>query len=209
MVSEILNELVREVQDFPLRLVAEVVQFLILAAIVWFFAIGFGKRRGIIVSSLQKRHDRVKDRLTEAKTLEGDLGRAKTETAEQVKSAKAEARRLKSEAALEAQRIEAESRSDADAEAERMLKRVDEALGAETEEMRATLREELVEVVAYASRKVLNENSSPAEQRDLIEKAVLAATGSVEPEGSGSSGKSKRSARPKPIARRIEAGAAQ
>lgn len=174
---EIITEIAAEVSHEPMRVVAEVVQFALLVAIVWIVALGVGHRRGFVRNMLAERGKRVGERLSWAMSAEQGLADAKSSAKRQLREADAEARRIVAAAKLEAASIEETGRAETDAEVARILSRVDEALANEAADMHEELREQLVEIVAQATRSVMNERLSLFEQRELIEKAVLEAVG--------------------------------
>lgn len=178
MIGEIVGEVWHEVSAEPIRFAAEVVQFLILAGLVWFVAIGFGGRRGFVRNMLEERAETSEERLRRALGAQDELTHAKQLAALKVRTARAEARKIVADAKQSASAMESAERTQADSEAERILSRVDDALSAERDEMLAEVREELVEVVSQSTRQLLNERLTVAEQRRLIEEHVVASIGS-------------------------------
>ncbi|MBI5231765.1 MAG: hypothetical protein HY876_06335 [Coriobacteriales bacterium] len=189
MIAEVLTEFVHEVTAEPWRLALEVLQFVILAAIVWMGAVGIGKRRGIIVARLATRRERLGERLARADGAAGDLETARREAEERVRDSRAEAQTLMEDAEREAARIHDETRTDVADQVATTVRRVEESLAAEAEEARSSLREQLVEVVALASRSVLSQMVSATEQRELIEQAVGAATAAPKESDAGPGGR--------------------
>jgi len=173
LVQEILHEIAAEVAAAPLRLVAEVVQFFLLAILVWVVAIGVGKRRGFVANMLLERRAKMGARIESASSSEADLTHAKQLSSLQLRTARTEGRRIIAEARRESAEIDAQAAAEADAEAERIIGRAEEALQTELAEMHLNIREELVEVVSQATRTVMNERLTVPEQRRLIETAVL------------------------------------
>jgi len=177
-VEEIAAEMGVEIAHAPLRFAAEVVQFVLLIAIVWVVAVGFGKRRGFVANMLTERAHTVSGRLEASSHAEEDLKHAQQVAALKIRTANADARRVLADARREAEEFEASARNDADAEAKRILDRADTALATERAEMHLEVREELVELVSQATRSIMNEKVPLAEQRKLIETAILAGIGS-------------------------------
>ena len=157
-----------------LRMVAEVVQFTILIAIVWVVAIGWGKRRGFVANMLVERKSRLHQRLDAASHAEQDLAHARQIASLKVRTANADARRTRADAKREAEQLEARAKADADAEAARITQRAETALATELAEMNLEIREELVDIVAQATRSIMNEKMTVAEQRKLIEDTIIA-----------------------------------
>ncbi len=177
IVTEIAAEMGVEIVHAPLRFAAEVVQFLLLIAIVWVVAVGFGKRRGFVVNMLAERQRGMGERLSAAATAEEDLKHAEQVAALKIRTANADARRVIAEAKREADELEAKAKAEADTEAKRILERADTALSTERAEMHLEVRETLVDLVSQATRSIMNEKVPLAEQRRLIETAILAGIG--------------------------------
>jgi F-type H+-transporting ATPase subunit b len=172
-VQEILAEMGAEVVAEPMRLVAEVAQFAILLAIVWVVAVGFGKRRGFVANMLAERADRIHHELELASHADADLAEAQATARMRLSEAQAECDGLLAAARADAEKLEADSRAQTDTEVARIAERTDSALATENDEMRLELREELVSVVAQATRSILNEKMTVTEQRDLIEDSIM------------------------------------
>lgn len=177
MISEVLHEVWREIAEAPLTYALELVQFAILVLIVWVAAVGVRGRRGILVSALQRRSERLTARLDRAAGAEEDLERSREDAAEKVAHAADEASSLIARAEADAEKLTAEKTAEADADAATALRRADEAIAREAAEMDAALRTELVDVVATAAKSLLASHVSPAEQRELIEHTLLEMTG--------------------------------
>ena len=77
----------------------------------------------------------------------------------------------------ESQQAEAAAREEADREAERIVERAQVAITTETSQMVAEMRDELVGLVAAATRSIMSETVGVAEQRALIESAITASLG--------------------------------
>ena len=164
------------------RTIAEFVQFAILIALFWVVAFGFGKRRGFVANMLSEYRKGVADRIESASSADELLAQASADAERLVTDARAEATRLVDAARAESAEEATRSRTAADAEAERILERAHAALANEREQMRVDLRDELVELVTEATRLVMNEALTVAEQRERIEQAVAA---SMEVTGDG------------------------
>lgn len=174
MVAELMSEMLHEITGDPVRFAAEVVQFGLLVAIVWVAAVGAGRRSGFVRNMLAERRQRVADRVRSAQDSVGLLEGARAQASAKMRTARTEARRIIGEAKRKAEMIEAEAHAEADAEAQRIATRAEEALATELAEMHVDIREQLVDLVAQATRSVMNERLTLAEQRHLIEGAVLA-----------------------------------
>ena len=173
VLQEIVAEAGQEVMANPWRMVAEVVQFVLLVGIVWIVAIGTRKRKGFIANMLTEREEHVRTRLEEASHAEQQLATSRRMASLKLRQANAEARKLVSGAQHEAEQMLAQASKDADTEAERVISRAESALDTERAEMELGIREELVDLVAQATRSIMSERVSLAEQRRLIEGAIV------------------------------------
>ena len=176
--EEIFKEMGLEVTQEPVRMIAEITQFALLIGIVWVVAIGFGKRKGFVANLLSERAERTDRNLEIASRAPENLALAQKSATERIDSAETEARQLLEAAHADAEQIESTARAEADAEVSRITERAQSALTMETEEMHLELREELVSIVAQATRSILNEKMSVSEQRELIESSIAASLGS-------------------------------
>jgi len=174
VIGEILTEIAHEIQAEPARFIAEIVQFVLLICIIWVVAYGFGSRRGFVRNMLSERQKRTVGQLETAMDAPGALEQAKLRATGARRSGRTEARRIVGKAKREATEQLTASTAEADREADHLLARVDETLENERSEMEAEMRERLVEIVAQATRHLLNERMTVAEQRRLIEEHVRA-----------------------------------
>jgi F-type H+-transporting ATPase subunit b len=157
MIGEILSEMGKEVAGSPVRMIAEVTQFLILIAIIWLVAFGFGKRRGFVTNMVAERRTRVQAELVEAQGATGRLEEATTAAQQREAAATKEAKRLVTEARSSAEEYDAQVRAEADAEAGRIVDRARTALVNERAQMQADVSEQLVDLVSQATRSIMNE----------------------------------------------------
>ena len=194
MINQILSAIGSEVVVSPVRIIAEVSQFLILIAIIWVVAIGFGKRRGFVANMLSERRQQVREELDEAQGAEARLKDATSAAAEREAAAAQEAERLVAEARSVAEESSTRVRAEADAEAERILERARTALANERTQMQTDLSEQLVDLVSQATRSIMNEKLTVAEQRTRIEDAIAAGVASAAPPAE--SGRQRVRARP-------------
>ena len=172
MLAQILSAMAKEVTETPMNVIAEVVQSLVLVAIIWFVALGFGKHRGMIVNMLEARQAHVRSQLDQASGAKGQLEEARNSAEKRLNDARAEAARLRSDADAEVAQSEVAARASSDAEAARIVDRAHSALTNERVQMLSDLRDELVDLVSEATRSIMNEALTVAEQRDRIEGAI-------------------------------------
>lgn len=179
--GELFREIAHEIVAGPVTFGVEIVQCLILVGIVWIVAVGTRKRPGFIVSMLRERKERVERSIEDADNAPSTLEAARMEV-----QAISEAARRESEALLETARRDANGEADdakkaADAEAEAMVAHARQVLEIEREEALEEAREHLVDVVVRSTRRILDDTLSPAEQRALVQAAIMESLEGAEP----------------------------
>lgn len=168
----ILEETIHEISVHPWTFVAEVVQFVVLVLVIKVVAFGWGERTGVVTNMLSERRARITKELEDA-----HLARTQAETAD------ARAEKIRASAVRDAEVALAAARREADAERARIvaladdeisevLAEVDETLERERRELVGGVSEKLVDVVTAATRRVLDEGFSAAQQRRMIEEAI-------------------------------------
>lgn len=172
-VREIYTEIGAEIANYPLRILAEVVQFVILCGIVWVVAVGVGKRRGFVANMLTERHGHTLARVDQASHAAETLETARRQAASTARAARSQARELVAQAKRDAEEIEKTAREQTDTDVRRIAERAEAALTTEMQEMQLELREQLVELVSSATRAIMNEKLTVAEQRKLIEEGIV------------------------------------
>ena len=182
MLGELFHEVVAEIQANPTTFIIELVQFVLLYAIVWVIAFGIGKRRGFVSNMLVERRARVGRDLEEADGAEAALQAARQSAESAVADARAEAKRVLTEARRSARAVRASSAKAAEKEADALREHARQLLEMEQQEMLAEARERLLEVVGSATRHILSERLSPAEQRALVQRAIMASLESPAPQ---------------------------
>jgi F0F1-type ATP synthase membrane subunit b/b' len=177
MITEVAAELGVEITNAPMRMVAEVFQFVVLMVIIWVVAIGFGKRKGFVANMLTERQVALAARVESSSHAEKTLADSRHEAAAVIRSGRAKARAIVSEAKKECAEMEAAARAETDTECARISERAESALVTETQEMQLELREQLVDLVSSATRSIMNEKLTVSEQRTLIENTIMESVG--------------------------------
>lgn len=173
MVSELFHEIRVEIAANPTTIIIEVVQFVILIAIVWVVAIGVGKRSGLVKNMLKERRVKIASDLGMADGSEAALESAKQKAVADVAEAQASAKKTLTDARRKAKAERTAGAAAADREAEALRDHAQQLLVMEHQEMLAEARERLLEVVGSATRHILSERISPAEQRALVQRAIM------------------------------------
>jgi len=176
-VTETLNLLIEEIASNPVRFIVEVVQFAILAAGFWVLAIGTRKRKGILVNAIDRQAQQAKADLALVESAPSILESARSDSERIRAEARSRADGSLREATMEAESIRRDAKKFAEDESSAILERADIAVQTEEAEMQAEVRDLLVNIVADATRSVMNEQLSLPEQRELIQHAILASVG--------------------------------
>jgi F0F1-type ATP synthase membrane subunit b/b' len=172
--SDVLHEIAREIGGNPAAFVIEIVQFVVLLAIVYVVALGFGHRKGMVANMLTERRQRVAVRVERAAHADEMLAQARDQAAARAAAARRDAATIVREARAAARDSRRDARAAADAEAQSIRARARQVLEEEGAEMGVEMRDRLVGVVAQATRALLNEGLSEQEQRQLIQGIVSA-----------------------------------
>jgi len=170
--SEVIHEIVTEIAADPTKFVIEIVQFVLLIAIAYSVAVGTKRRRGMLGNILDRRRGRVAERVERAAHAEEALAQAREEAAASAAAARDEAREIAKQARTTARASRRDLRAAVDAEGEAIRARSAKVLEEERAEMHVEVRDRLVDVVAQATRSLLNEGLPPQEQRQLIQKII-------------------------------------
>jgi len=186
--SEVIHEIVTEIGADPVKFVIEVVQFGILLAIGYFVAFGTKHRSGMVANMLAKRRDAIASRVERATHAEEMLAQAREQAEVRSAAAHEEARALVRQARATARTSRRELRAAADAEALAIRARAEKVLEEERAEMHVEVRDRIVDVVAQATRSLLNEGLPPQEQRQLIQKILSSEIDRIDAMGGQGSG---------------------
>ncbi len=176
---ETLNLIIEEVGGNPVKFGVELLQFAILFAAFWVLAIGFRNRKGILVNAIDRQAQQTTADLALVESAPSIVASARVDAERIRKEAHTEAEGLVREATMEAESIRREAAESAEAESSAILERADVAVQTEVAEMQAEVRDMLVNIVADATRSVMNEQLSLPEQRELIQHAILASVGTA------------------------------
>jgi F-type H+-transporting ATPase subunit b len=177
---EILHEVFAEIAADPGKFVIELVQFLLLAATVYFVAFGLGRRKGMFVNMLDERRQSITSRVERAANADEELVRSREEASARVAAARSDAAAIVREARATARKLSQQTRATTDAEAAEIRERAARVLEEERAEMHVEIRDRLVGVVAQSTRALLNEGVSPHEQRQLIQGIMASEIGHLE-----------------------------
>lgn len=182
---EVLREALHEIVAKPLVFLLELAQFAALVFIIKAIAFGLGGKSGTLTNMLAERRRRIGEQLDGVRIAEESLRQAHMDSVELVAVARTEAaatiRSARANAAAEAANTDAAAAR----EAEEVMAHAEQALAKERSEVLDGIRGRLVDVVAQATRQILDGGLPPAEQRARIQDAVLGSIDDLDAVGIG------------------------
>ncbi len=176
-VYETVNLFLEEIGLNPMKFGVEFIQFLLLLLGGYALIVGFGKRRGMLANAVDRQADRTKADLALVASAPSIVESARADAVRIREEATAEADGIVREATMQSTAIRRDAAKEGDEESSAILDRADIALQTERAEMQAEVRDLLVNIVADATRSVMNEKLSLPEQRELIQNAILESVG--------------------------------
>jgi F-type H+-transporting ATPase subunit b len=172
-VIEVLQAAVREIVDAPGTFAIEVVQFVILVAVIKMVAFGSKKRAGMITRMLAERRKRVAAQLGDAEIGHLALADAQGEVARIYAEAEQRVREVEREMRKRSRAEKAAVLAEGEEQAAAAFDAAQTALAREQAEMLRGIREQLVEVVTQSTQQVLEQGFSQADQRAIVQKAIV------------------------------------
>ncbi len=139
-------------------LVAQVINFLIVAVALYFFAVK------PVVATLDQRQKTISDGLQYAEDMKLQLAKAEQERAETIKKATLDAQRILAEARDQAKELLDRKTNEAAAKAESIIHKAHEAIDVERNKMLSEVRQEVARLVVATSGKVLSRELSDQER---------------------------------------------
>jgi F-type H+-transporting ATPase subunit b len=162
LVSEIAGQFGVSLQT----LVAQVVNFLIVAVALYFFAVK------PVVATLDQRQKTIADGLQYAEDMKSQLAKAEQDRAETIRKATLEGQRILAEAREQAKDMLDRKVNEAAAKAESIIGKAHEAIEVERNKMLSEVRQEVARLVVATSGKVLARELSEQERSRFGEVAA-------------------------------------
>ena len=144
-------------------LIANIVSFCIVAALLYFFAY---KR---VLAILEERRQRIADGLANAEKIKAELQRTEASRLEVLNQANAQANKLIEEARAAANRVREEETQKAIAAAEQIISKAREAAAADHARMLTELKREVGRLVVQTTATVTGKILTPDDQKRLAE----------------------------------------
>jgi len=147
-------------------LVAQLVNFTVLLVVLRLVA------WGPLTKMLNERRERIADSLSAADQAKAQVAESERQVQEQVEASRREAQALIGQAQEIAARIQADARTQAQADAEATLVRARNEIQLERDTAIADLRKEFADLTISAAEKVINQSLDRGQHRRLIEEAL-------------------------------------
>lgn len=173
VIIELWHEVVHELTHETMKFIIELVQFGILVVLIKAVAFGFGKRSGMLPNMLAKRQERVRSRLEEAAAQETSAAEAPAQADAILVDAKQTSKALLADARKTAEAETERILAEADAQVAELEHQAEDTLVHERDDVLGGVRDVLLDIVARATRQVLDEGYSAGQQREMIETAIL------------------------------------
>lgn len=125
-----------------------------------------------LVATLEERRKTLEDSLVQARQTEEVLQKAEAKADELLQAARAQADAALADAGTRADEIIAKGETAASERAVRIIKDAEAHLAQERQQLHDQLREELADLVAVATEKVLQAKINEREDRSLIERSL-------------------------------------
>jgi F-type H+-transporting ATPase subunit b len=151
--------------DLPLVL-TQILGFLVLLWVLRAFA------WGPLIGLLEERRRKIAGEFEEVERRKADAGALKARYEQDLKGIEAQARQRIVEAVTEGQRVAAEIKTQAHADAAARLARADEEIVHEREKAREVLKQQVAVLSIRTAEKILREKLDDAAQRRLVERFI-------------------------------------
>ncbi|MCX6742714.1 MAG: F0F1 ATP synthase subunit B [Candidatus Parcubacteria bacterium] len=147
-------------------IIAQLVNFLIVAGILWFFALK------PIMKIMKERTEKIEKGLKDAKSFEEKLAQAERDRLKTLSVAKKEAEILLEKASQEADANKKQMMSQAKGEIEKLVVGGKTQLASEKEKMVSEVKAEIGDLVVEATKKVLNTELDKKIDNKIIKEAI-------------------------------------
>ena len=171
------NKLTMITEKFGVKLptlIAQMVNFCLVALALYFLAVK------PIAATLDERQQKIADGLQYAEEMKTQLSEAERERAEKIKQAAIDAQKILAESREQSNEMIEQKTQEAAAQAEAIIRKASEAIELERKQMLSDVRQEVGRLVVATSAKVLSRDLSDTEKNTFSESAAteLASTAS-------------------------------
>jgi len=150
----------------PEVLLAQAINFLVVAGLLWFLAFR------PVTRTIDDRQKKIADGLQYAEEMKEQLAEAEKKHGEKLREASEEAQRILHKAKENAQKMEERAQSEAQERADEIVRKAREATGHEREQMMQEVRKEVAGLVIATTEKVLAKQLSEEERSSYSETAA-------------------------------------
>lgn len=150
----------------PALLLAQVVNFLILFALLYFFAYK------PILRMFDERSRRIKESVEQADQVKDEAARAEEDNRKKLEAAAKEGQEAITRAMRAGEEARQRAQDEAKGEAEVLLTRARQEIQRERDEVISELRDEFADLAIVAAERVIEKSLSKEEHRDLIDKVL-------------------------------------
>lgn len=151
-------------------LLAQIVNFIILFALLYFFAY---KR---ILKMLDERSGRIKDSMEQTEQIKNQAERAEEEVSRQIAAARTQGQEIIAQASKAGEELRQKAQQDARQDAEILINRARKEIRHERDEAIDELRREFADLTILAAEKVIERSLDNKAHRELIDKVLAEST---------------------------------
>ncbi len=160
-------------------LLAQIVNFLILLAIVYFF--GY---KGLLKKMLDERSQKIKDSLEQAEKVKAEAARAEEDFKRKLEASGKEGQEVIARAIRSGEEARQRAQAEAKQEAQGLIERARGEIQRERDEAIGELRQEFADLTIVAAEKVIEKSLDKQAHQQIIEK-VLEESATLKPKGNG------------------------
>ncbi len=161
-----MGELIEKLGIEPGLLIAQVVNFAIVAAVLWKFAYK------PVVEMLDKRREKIEKSIQEAERIEKEREDLNTEIAKKLEEAKKEASRIVDEAKKTGARLSQDIYKDAEEHSKKMLEGAEREIAAMRDSAKSEIQAETTKLVVMALEKVSKETMDAKKNEAIVDKTI-------------------------------------
>jgi len=160
-------------------LLAQIVNFLILLAIIYFF--GY---RNLLKKMLDERSQKIKDSLEQAEKVKAEAARAEEDFKRRLEASGKEGQEVIARAIRSGEEARQRAQAEAKQEAQGLIERARGEIQRERDEAIGELRQEFADLTIVAAEKVIEKSLDKQAHQQIIEK-VLEESATLKPKGNG------------------------
>ena len=150
----------------PKQVITQVLGFLILVWVLRQFA------WGPLLGMLEARRQRIAGEFQEADRLKGEAQELRVRYEQELRGIEAQARQRIQEAMAEGQKVAAEIRSQAQADATARVQRAEDEIAREREKAKEILKEQIINLSLRSAEKILRQKLDDSSQRRLASEFI-------------------------------------